>query len=240
MAEESVNELLKKYRETGDIRYRNRFAEEYLYIAEILAKKFVGRGVPYDDLYQEASLSLLRGIERFDPDKGLQFSTYITPTITGELKNYFRDKLRVVKPPRRWNEINLAAKKFSEKVFAETGEKPTVSQIAKRLGVEEEELIKALLTDADGRTDEITLSAPSKNYSLAPNEPRGFSNYNIRVDYPGYYTAEQINVPVFPGITSIQQVPLIPLPLDTYTGKKKIFISEPLDTTEAEDRRDTE
>jgi len=103
-----------------------------------------------------------------------------------------------------------------------------------------EELLKALLTDADGRTDVINLSAPSKDYSLAPNEPRGFSSYNIRVDYPGYYTAEQINVPVFPDITSIQQVPLIPLPLDTYTGKKKTFISEPLESVEAEDRRDTE
>ena len=65
--EEQSYELIKKYRETGDVSYRNRFAEKYLYIAEILAKKFVGRGVPYDDLYQEASLSLLRGIERFDP-----------------------------------------------------------------------------------------------------------------------------------------------------------------------------
>ena len=101
MADESVNELLRKYKETGNERYRNEFAEKHLYIAEILAKKFVGRGVPYDDLYQEAALSLLRGIERFDPDKGLQFSTFITPTITGELKNYFRDKFRLVKPPRR-------------------------------------------------------------------------------------------------------------------------------------------
>lgn len=141
---ESVNELLKKYRETGNERYRNEFAEKHLYIAEILAKKFVGRGVPYDDLYQEAALSLLRGIERFDPDKGLQFSTFITPTITGELKNYFRDKLRLIKPPRRLSEIGLAAKRYSEKRFSETGEKPSLAEIAKAIKADEEELVRAL------------------------------------------------------------------------------------------------
>lgn len=95
-----------------------------------------------------------------------------------------------------------------------------------------EELIRALLTNPDGKTPAVDLPAPSKNYSLAPNEPQGFSNYNIRVDYPGYYTMEQINLPVFPGITSIQQINLIPLPLDVYTGKKKNFISEPYQLNE--------
>ncbi len=183
MAEESVNELLKKYRETGDIAYRNKFAEKYLYIAEILAKKFVGRGIPYDDLYQEASLSLLRGIERFDPDKGLQFSTYITPTITGELKNYFRDKLRVIKPPRRLGEINLAAKKFSEKRFAETGEKPTVAEIARGLGVEEEELVKALEIGNTLSLDGITENESDENRSLhdlLPSEEVGFETFETR------------------------------------------------------------
>lgn len=183
MAEESVNELLKQYRETGDISYRNAFAEKYLYIAEILAKKFVGRGVPYDDLYQEASLSLLRGIERFDPEKGLQFSTFITPTITGELKNYFRDKLRVVKPPRRLSEINLAAKKFSEKRFAETGEKPTVAEIAQALKVEEEELVKALEVGNTLSLDGITESESDENRSLhdlLPSEETGFEAFETR------------------------------------------------------------
>ena len=83
---ERVNELFKRYKESGDISVRNEIAEKYLYIAEILAKKFVGRGVEYDDLKQVASYALLRGIDRFDPDLGMQFTTFITPTITGELK----------------------------------------------------------------------------------------------------------------------------------------------------------
>ncbi|MBQ7369840.1 MAG: B/F/G family RNA polymerase sigma-70 factor, partial [Clostridia bacterium] len=83
MAEEKANELFIRYKETGDIAIRNQIAEKYLYIADILAKKFVGRGVEYDDLKQVASLALLRGIDRFNPELGLQFSTFITKTITG-------------------------------------------------------------------------------------------------------------------------------------------------------------
>ena len=101
MADERINTLLRQYKETGDIRIRNEIAEKYLYIADIIAKKFVGRGVDFDDLKQVASLALLRGIERFDPDLGMQFTTFITPTITGEIKNYFRDKSRMIKLPRR-------------------------------------------------------------------------------------------------------------------------------------------
>ena len=113
MTDEKVSELFARYKETGDIALRNQIAEKYLYIAEILAKKFTGRGVEYDDLKQVAALALIRGIDRFDPDMGMQFSTFITPTVTGEIKNYFRDKSRMVKLPRRLSEIHAAAKKFS-------------------------------------------------------------------------------------------------------------------------------
>ena len=86
MAEQNVNELFERYQQTGDIALRNQIAEKYLYIADILAKKFVGRGVEYDDLKQVASYALLRGIDRFDPTLGMQFTTFITPTIAGKLK----------------------------------------------------------------------------------------------------------------------------------------------------------
>ena len=183
MADESVNELLRKYKETGNERYRNEFAEKHLYIAEILAKKFVGRGVPYDDLYQEAALSLLRGIERFDPDKGLQFSTFITPTITGELKNYFRDKFRLVKPPRRLSEISLAAKKYSEKRFVETGERPTLTDIAAALKVDEEELVRALEIGNTLSLDGGRASEDDESYAIKdwlPAESGGFDEFETK------------------------------------------------------------
>ena len=139
-----MTELFKRYKETGDISVRNLIAEHYLYIADIIAKKFVGRGVEYDDLVQVARLALLRGIDRFDPDLGMQFTTFITPTITGEIKNYFRDKSRIIKIPRRLSELSMAVKKFSSEYEAQKGEKPSVRLIAQALQVEEEEVVKAL------------------------------------------------------------------------------------------------
>ena len=136
--------LFKQYKETGDLALRNQIAEKYLYIADILAKKFVGRGVEYDDLKQVAALALLRGIDRFDPSLGMQFSTFITPTITGEIKNYFRDKSRSIKLPRRLGEINALVKKYTAQYQAEQGEKPSVRQIAIALSLGEEEVVKAL------------------------------------------------------------------------------------------------
>ena len=113
-------DLFRRYRETGDISLRNEIVEKYLYIASVIAKKFVGRGVEYDDLYQVAALALLKGVDRFDETKGLQFSTFITPTITGEIKNYFRDEY-----------------------MTETGMRPTARELADRLGVSEEEVVRA-------------------------------------------------------------------------------------------------
>lgn len=139
-----MTELFKRYKETGDISVRNRIAEHYLYIADIIAKKFVGRGVDYDDLVQVARLALLRGIDRFDPELGMQFTTFITPTITGEIKNYFRDKSRMIKLPRRLSELSMAVKKFSAEYEAQKGEKPSVRLIAEALKASEEEVVKAL------------------------------------------------------------------------------------------------
>lgn len=139
-----INELFKRYKETGDVDIRNAIAGKYLYIADILAKKFVGRGVEYDDLKQVASYALLRGIDRFDPDLGMQFSTFITPTITGEIKNYFRDKSRMIKLPRRLSEISASVRNFSLEYEAKNGIKPTVKAISEALTLSEEEVVRAL------------------------------------------------------------------------------------------------
>ena len=84
MTNERADELFREYRRTHDIAIRNQLVENYMYVAEIIAKKFVGRGVDYDDLLQVASEALIAGVEKFDPDMGNQFTTFITPTITGQ------------------------------------------------------------------------------------------------------------------------------------------------------------
>lgn len=165
------SELFRKYRETGDIAYRNALVEKYLYIASVLAKKFVGRGVEYDDLYQVASLALIKGVERFDESKGLQFSTFITPTITGEIKNYFRDRSRLVHLPRRVAELRVNMKKASDEILTETGKSPTAKQLAARLGVTEEEVVRA--AEAGGV---VSLDRP------VDSDDEGMSFYDILPD----------------------------------------------------------
>lgn len=144
MDKAELDECFREYKRTGDVALRNKIAEQYLYIAEILAKKFVGRGVEYDDLYQVACLSLIRGIERFDPDMGMQFTTFITPTMTGEIKNYFRDKSRAVKLPRKLAKTHADVRRAQEEITAETGKTPTPKEIADRLGISEEDVISAM------------------------------------------------------------------------------------------------
>ena len=136
-------ELFQRYRETGDIALRNEIVEKYLYIASVIAKKFVGRGVEYDDLYQVAALALIKGVDRFDESKGLQFSTFITPTITGEIKNYFRDRSRLIHLPRCVAELRVSLKKVSDEYMSKTGVRPTAKELAERLHVSEEEIVRA-------------------------------------------------------------------------------------------------
>ncbi|MDD6994559.1 MAG: sigma-70 family RNA polymerase sigma factor [Candidatus Borkfalkiaceae bacterium] len=144
MTEMNEEELFREYRRTGDVKLRNQLAERYLYIADILAKKFTGRGVDYDDLKQVASLALLRGIDRFNPDLNMQFTTFITPTIAGEIKNYFRDKARMVKLPRKLSEIHAKVRAFCADYEGRTGKKPAVKEIAAALALSEEDVVRAL------------------------------------------------------------------------------------------------
>ena len=136
--------LFREYRATGDISIRNKLVENYIYVAEILAKKFAGRGVEYDDLLQVASEALISGVEKYDPDMGAQFTTYITPTVTGIIKNYFRDYSRAVRPPRRVYALASKIRAESNEYFKAHGVKPTVRQLSEKLGASEELVMEAL------------------------------------------------------------------------------------------------
>lgn len=137
-------ELFATYRASGDLALRNQIVERYLPIAAMIAKKFVGRGVEFDDLYQIASLALIKGVDRFDGSKGVKFSTFITPTIAGEIKNYFRDRSRLVHLPRRVSELRQSVRKTADEIFSQTGRNPSPCEIATALGVTEEEVVTAM------------------------------------------------------------------------------------------------
>lgn len=140
----SEKELFDQYNKTKDIYIRNELVNRYLYIAEILSKKYVNKGIEFDDIYQVASVGLIYAIERFDISKGFEFSSFATPTIIGEIKKYFRDKGWSIRVPRRIQElsrkINIAKTELNQKLQ----KNPTVMDIATYLQCTEEEIIEAM------------------------------------------------------------------------------------------------
>jgi RNA polymerase sigma-B factor len=141
---EDVEALFAEYARTGSDEARNRIVENYLYLAEILSKKYAGRGIEYDDLYQVASMALVLAVNRFDPSKGFAFTSFATPTIIGEIKRYFRDKSWAVKVPRRIKDLSVQLVSAREELQAKKGKPPTVSELAEYAGVTEEDVLEAL------------------------------------------------------------------------------------------------
>lgn len=137
-------ELFDQYRKTGDIKIRNQLVENYLYMVEVLIRKYLNKGVEYDDLYQVGAMALVSAVERFDPDKGYEFSSFATPTILGEIKKYFRDKEWTLKVPRRQKEIALKIPAAKNQLYEKLGRAPTVAEISEALGYSEEEILKAM------------------------------------------------------------------------------------------------
>ncbi len=135
--EEKEYNLFKEYKQTHDVKIRDMLVEKYLYIARILAKKFINRGIEYEDLYQVASMGVLYAVERFDCDRGVVFATFATPTVMGEIRKYFRDKGNFIKIPRPLYEIFYKAERI--KRSSGNGEK-SIEEIARILNISEEEL----------------------------------------------------------------------------------------------------
>lgn len=105
-------ELFSEYKRTGEKKIRDELLHSYLYIAEILSRKFINRGIEYDDIYQVACMGVLYAIDRFDPDRGVQFATYATPTVLGEIRKYFRDKGSFIRVPRTLYETFYKAERI--------------------------------------------------------------------------------------------------------------------------------
>ncbi len=122
---------------------RDELVVAHLNLVRFLAVKFANRGEPLDDLVQVGTVGLLKAIDRFEIDRGVEFTTYATPTIVGEIKRYFRDKGWAVKVPRRLQELNLAVNRASDKLAIELGRSPTVGELAAHLNASEEEILEA-------------------------------------------------------------------------------------------------
>ena len=137
-------ELFEDYKQNPTIEKRNSLVEKNLYMVDILIRKYLSKGVEYDDLYQIGALALVAAVERFDPAKGFEFSSFATPTILGEIKKYFRDKQWSLKVPRRLKEIAAKVQDAKDKLNSELHRTPTVAEIAEFTGYTEEQIIEAI------------------------------------------------------------------------------------------------
>ena len=139
-----VLELFVEYQRTGDMRLRNELITKHMRLAEYLAGRFANRGEPIDDLRQVALIGLLKAVERFDPGRGLQFTSFATPTILGEIKRHFRDRGWTVRVPRRVQELHLQLDSITADLSQELGRPPTPREIARRAGVREEDILEGM------------------------------------------------------------------------------------------------
>ncbi|GAA5042620.1 RNA polymerase sigma factor SigF [Streptomyces similanensis] len=131
----------------GDPRYaelRNQLVRMHLPLVEHLARRFRNRGEPLDDLTQVATIGLIKSVDRFDPERGVEFSTYATPTVVGEIKRHFRDKGWAVRVPRRLQELRLALTTATAELSQLHGRSPTVHELAEKLAISEEEVLEGL------------------------------------------------------------------------------------------------
>ena len=126
------------------VELRNQLVRMHIPLVEHLARRFRNRGEPLDDLTQVATIGLIKSVDRFDVDRGVEFSTYATPTIVGEIKRHFRDKGWAVRVPRRLQELRLALTTATGELSQQHGRSPTVHELAERLGISEEEVLEGL------------------------------------------------------------------------------------------------
>jgi RNA polymerase sigma-B factor len=136
--------LFQQYYKTRTLDLRNRLVEEYLFIVDLLVRKYLNKGVEYDDLYQIGSMALVLAVERFDPTKGYSFSAFATPTVIGEIKRYFRDKAWSMKVPRKLKEITLELPTAREALQTELGRPPRIPELAEYMGYSEEAILEAM------------------------------------------------------------------------------------------------
>lgn len=140
---EKTRELFRVFSQTRDAKIREELVVAHLNLVRYLAVRFANRGEALDDLIQVGTVGLIKAIDRFDTGRGVEFTTYATPTIIGEIKRYFRDKGWAVRVPRRLQELNLAVNRAVESVSVELGRAATVADLALRLGATDEEIIEA-------------------------------------------------------------------------------------------------
>jgi RNA polymerase sigma-B factor len=188
---EAIDDLapFRAYRADPTSDGRNELISDHLGLARSLARRFMGRGEPLDDLEQVAFEGLVKAVERFDPDRGSSFAAFAVPTIVGEIKRHFRDHTWAAKVPRAAKELSTRITATTEALSKQLHRAPTVSELSEALGVGEDVVIEAL--DARAAYRPASLSTPvdrdegrTLGDSLPANE-RGFGRVDARLTVEG-------------------------------------------------------
>jgi RNA polymerase sigma-B factor len=138
---------------------RDQVIESWLPLAQHLANRFAGRGEPIDDLVQTATVGLIKAVDKFDPERGVEFAAYAIPTIIGEIKRHFRDRTWDIRVPRRLQELRLSLSEATSTLLQTLGRSPTVKDLAHHLGTTEEEVLEGL--EGARAYNAVSLSTPT-------------------------------------------------------------------------------
>ena len=156
---ERTRELFRRLKEDGDMDAREKLVMSHMNLVRFLANKFKNRGEPLDDLIQVGYLGLLKAIDRFDPDRGLEFTTYATPTILGEIKRHFRDKGWSVRVPRRLQELSAKVNQATDALTIQLQRSPKIEEIAEYLDATVDEVLEAM--ESSSAYSSVSLEAPA-------------------------------------------------------------------------------
>jgi RNA polymerase sigma-B factor len=149
------DDLFEVYRATGDRAVRNQLVEAHRGLAASIANDYRGRGVDLDDLVQIAMLGTLKAVERFDPGRGIPFSSFASRTVNGEIKRYFRDRTWAVRPPRSAQERHLDLRRARAALSSRLGRPPTVAELAAELDIAPDQVLDALEAGAAYRATSL-------------------------------------------------------------------------------------
>jgi RNA polymerase sigma-B factor len=167
----AARELLCAYHQRGDLGARDRLIRQYLPLVKSLARRYADRGEDLEDLVQVASIGLIKAIDRFDDERGVELSAFAIPTIVGEIKRHLRDRAFAIRVPRRLQELNVQLRACAAELSADLDRPATVAEIAKSVDVRPDEAVEALACERSQKP--LSLTVINGNGEGEPFERRG-------------------------------------------------------------------
>jgi RNA polymerase sigma-B factor len=213
---ESDKVLLRRYHEQGDLAAREQLIEQYMSLVRSLARRYAYRGEQLEDLVQIGAIGLIKAIDRFDVNRGVELTTYATPNIIGEIKRHFRDRGWSVRVPRGLQELNIQLSRLMEELTVQHGRSPTIPELAKAAGVNDEEVLEALESGRAYTSLSLSVGASSDDEgeldpleSLGTEEPRYEVSENLAMLAPGFRVLDErerkiLHLRFFEGLTQSQ------------------------------------